>query len=63
MYGLAEYEISRQRREGIRQEVAAYRLEKMARASGGTEQGLLRNLRWELARYVGCLNERARNTA
>ena len=63
MYGLAEYEISRQRREGIRQEAAAYRLEKMARASRGTERGLVRNLRWELARYVGSLNKRPRSTA
>ena len=63
MYGLAEYEISRQHRAGIRQEVAAYRLVKMARARRGTEQGLLRNLRWELARYVELFNKRLRNTA
>ena len=63
MYGLAEYETFRQHREEIRQEVAVYRLEKMARASCRTEQGLVRNLRWELARYAGLLNKRLRSIA
>ena len=58
MYGLAEYGISRQHREEIRQEVAVYRLERLARASRGAEPGLLRDLRWELARYAGLSGKR-----
>jgi hypothetical protein len=61
MYGLAEYGIPRQHREEIRQEVAAYRLQKMACASRGAEPGLLRDLRWGLARYAGLFGKRLRN--
>ncbi len=61
MYGLTEYGISRQHREEIRQEVAVYRLERLARASRGAEPGLLRDLRWELAPYAGLSGKRLRN--
>ena len=52
MYGLVQNEAWRQRPEEIRQEVAAYRLEKMARANREARPGLWRDLRWELARYL-----------
>ncbi len=62
MYGMAEYEVWRQRPEEIRQEVAAYRLEKTARANREAKPGLWRDLRWELARYAGLFGKRLRNT-
>ena len=62
MYGMAEYEVWRQRPAEIGQEVAACRLEKAARADRGSEPDLVRNLRWELARYVGLIGKRLRST-
>ena len=61
MYRLAEYEVSRQRRAEIRQEVAAYRLESALRANSGKGSGLLGDLKWELSRYAGLLGKRIRN--
>jgi hypothetical protein len=57
MYGPAEYQVWRQRPEEIRHEVAVARLEKMARANQGIESGLIRDLKWELARYAGLLGK------
>ena len=62
MYGMAEYEALGQRPEEIRQEVAVYRLEKMARANREAKPGLWRDLRWDLARYAGLLGKRLRHT-
>lgn len=63
MYGLAVYGISRQRREEIRQEVAAYRLEeKLARANREGRFRLIGATKWELERYAGLLKKRLRNT-
>ena len=62
MYGLAEYGISRQHREEIRQEVAAYRLEdKLARANREGRFRLFGDTKWELERYAGLLKKRLRN--
>ena len=62
MYGLAEYGISRQHREEIRQEVAAYRLEKkLARANREGQFRLMGDTKWELARYAGLFKKRLRN--
>jgi hypothetical protein len=52
MHGLGEYEVWRQRREEIRKEVAAARLEKMARENRETRPYVVRDLSWELARYL-----------
>jgi hypothetical protein len=52
MYGLSEYEVSRQHREEIRQEVAANRLAGVARAKRETRPYVVRDLSWELARYL-----------
>jgi hypothetical protein len=52
MYGLAEYEVWRQRPEELREEVAAARLEKTARANRETRPYVVRDLSWELARYL-----------
>ena len=57
MYGPAEYQVWRQRPEEIRHEVAVARLEKMARANQEIESGLLRGMKWELARYAGLLGK------
>ncbi len=62
MYGLAERGISRQHREEIRQEVAAYRLEeKPARANREGRFRLIGDTKWELARYAGLSKKRLRN--
>jgi hypothetical protein len=62
MYGLAEYGISRQHREEIRQEVAAYRLEeKLACANREGRFRLIGDTKWELGRYAGLLKKRLRN--
>ena len=60
MYGMLEHEISRRHREDIRQEVAAYRLEKTAReprrkvpSDGGHEVGA--------QRYAGLFKMRLMN--
>ena len=57
MYGPAEYQVWRQRPEEIRHEVAVARLDKMARANQGIEFGLIRDLKWEFARYAGLLGK------
>ena len=62
MYGLTEYEVWRQRPDEIRQEVAVYRLEELARANRGSGSGLVRDLSWELSRYAGLLGKRLRNS-
>ena len=51
MYGWIDQEASRQYREEIRNEVAINRLAKMARANRVRKSRLIRDLRWELARY------------
>jgi hypothetical protein len=52
MYGLDEYEVLHQCPEEIRQEVAVARLEKMARANCQARSYVVRDLSWELARYL-----------
>ncbi len=52
MYGLANYEVLRQRREGIRREVARERPTRMARKERETVPYVVRDLSWELARYL-----------
>jgi hypothetical protein len=52
MHGLGEYEVWRQRREEIRKEVAMARLAKTARANRETRPYVVRDLSWELARYL-----------
>jgi hypothetical protein len=61
MYGPAEYQVWHQCPEEIRHEVAVARLEKMARANRRGEFRLIRDLKWELARYAGLLGKRLRN--
>jgi hypothetical protein len=62
MYGWIDQEASRQYREEIRNEVAINRLAKMARANRVRKSRLIRDLRWELARYGERLGKRLRNT-
>jgi hypothetical protein len=52
MYGLAEYEVWRRRPEEIRQEVAMARPGTMARENRETRPYVMRDLSWELARYL-----------
>jgi hypothetical protein len=52
MYGSDEYEVLHQCPEEIRQEVAVARLEKMTRANCETRSYVVRDLSWELARYL-----------
>ena len=52
MNGWAEYEIGRQHREEIRHEVATARLEKLAHANREPKPYVVRDLSWELARYL-----------
>ena len=52
MHFRTEYDIGRQRREDIRQEVAVGRLEKLARANREISPYVVRDLSWELARYL-----------
>ena len=52
MHGLGEYEVWRQRREEIEQEVAVARLARMARANSETRAYVVRDLSWEFARYL-----------
>ncbi len=63
MYGMNQYEVWRQRPQELRQEVAAYRLEKAARANRGRESTLVRDLSWELARYLDTAGFPASSTA
>jgi hypothetical protein len=60
MYGLVEYEVSRQRRADIRREVAAYRLDNELRAGRGKEARSLEDLGRKLAQYAGLLGKRPR---
>jgi hypothetical protein len=60
MYGVLEHGISRQRREEIRQEVAAYRLEKTARANREGRFRLMGDTKWELERYAELLKKHLR---
>ncbi len=52
MNSWAGYEIGRQHREEIGHEVAVARVEKLARANGETRPYVVRDLSWELARYL-----------
>jgi hypothetical protein len=52
MYVLAEHEDLRQRRKEIRHELAVARLEKLGRANRETRPYVVRDLSWELARYL-----------
>ena len=61
MYGMVQQEAWRQRPEEIRQEVAAYRLEKALRENRDGRFRLLGDTRWELERFAGPLKKRLRN--
>ena len=61
MYGMVQQEISRQHREEIRQQVAAYRLEGKLRANRRGRFLLAGDTKWELERYAGLLKKRLRN--
>jgi hypothetical protein len=52
MYVMNQHEAWRQRSEEIRQELAADRLEKMARENRETRPYVVRDLSWELARFL-----------
>ena len=52
MYGLAEYEGLRRAHEEIRREAAVERPSRMAREDLETEPYVVRDLSWELARYL-----------
>ena len=52
MYGLAKYEVLAQRHEEIRREVAEERPIRMAREKRETVPYVVRDLSWELARYL-----------
>ena len=60
MYVSIAQEISRQHREEIMHAAAMARLAKEARANSDASSRLLRNLRWELARYAGLFAKRLR---
>ena len=62
MYGMVQHEAWRQRPAEIRQELAVIRLEKETRENHETTPGLLRDLRWELARVVGIVGKRLRSS-
>ena len=62
MYGMAQQETWRQRPEEIRQEVAAYRLEKTLRANREGRFRLMGETKWELERYAGLLVKRLRRS-
>ncbi len=53
MNGWAVDEIGRQQREEMQHEVAVARLEKLAHANRETRPYVVRDLSWELARYLG----------
>ncbi len=52
MYGLDEYEVLRQRHEEIRREVAMERPTRRAREERQSRPYVVRDLSWELARYL-----------
>jgi len=61
MYGMAQQEAWRLRPAEIRQQVAAYRLEKMAREGREERFSPVGDTKWELERYAGLLMKRLRN--
>ena len=61
MYGMAQQEAWSLRPGEIRQQVAAYRLEKAARKGREERVDLVRETKWELERYAGLLIKRLRN--
>lgn len=61
MYGMVQQEAWRQRPEEIRQEVAAYRLEKSLRENHEGRFRLMQDTRWELERFAGLLKKRLRS--
>jgi len=61
VYGMAQQEAWRPRPEEIRQQVAAYRLEKAAREGREERFRLVGDTKWELERYAGLLIKRLRN--
>jgi hypothetical protein len=61
MYRMLEQEIPRQHRGEIRQQVAAIRLEKAARANREGRFRLVGDTKWELERYAGLSKKRLRN--
>ena len=52
MYASIDRELSRQHREEIQREVAANRLTRVARAKRERRPYVVRDLSWELARYL-----------
>jgi hypothetical protein len=56
MYVMNQHEAWRQRSEEIRQELAADRLKKMARENRETRPYVVRDLSWELARFLDTQN-------
>ena len=62
MYGLAQQEVWQQRPEEIRQEVAAFRLEKTLRANREGRFRRMGDTKWELERYAGLLGKRLRRS-
>jgi hypothetical protein len=63
MYGMLEHEISRQHREEIQQQVAAYRLEGKLRANREGRFLPAGDTKWDLERYAGYSKKRLRNLA
>ena len=61
MYGMAQQEAWSLRPEEIRQQVAAYRLEKTAREGRERRVRLVGDTKWELERYAGLLMKRLTN--
>ncbi|MGH3144984.1 MAG: hypothetical protein ACRDTR_04190 [Rubrobacter sp.] len=59
---MADYEVWRQHHEELRREIATNRLGRKLRADRGGESRLVRNPKWELARYAGLLAKRLRST-
>jgi hypothetical protein len=62
MYGTVQHEAWRQRPQEIGREPAMIRLEKATREHDETTPGLLRDLRWELARLSGLVGKRLRSS-
>ena len=61
MYGMLEQETPRQHRVEIRQQVAAIRLEKAARANREGKFRLVGDTKWELERYAELSKKRLSN--
>jgi hypothetical protein len=60
MYGMAQQEAWRLRPWEIRQQVAAYRLEKTAREGREEKARFVGDTKWELKRFAGSLMKRLR---